>query len=247
MFSARLVIANLMIAVLFHLSSCRHNGQPTELSGRAQKRFWPVSVLKDSELSDDHPLMPYMHAARVRELPLSFFRDLIITNSHVVVKEGSWPTYKPGVLYGGTIYMPSSSTPSKWTRHEWASFYNELFHAWYGLAFSTLEKFAQIRDAVWTSERYNHYRKAHPGNPRLAQEEAWSETVSSVMMEVVPWDYNGQRFYCEMNDLKYALDKTVAPVSHSDRPGYTPEAESTYPSEFEYRNLMFLLMAVPFT
>lgn len=232
------------LLVSLTLWSC---GRPeTQLSSikNASERFWPVSYPSDAQLSQSHKLMPYMKAAATRELPLKFFRELISSDSSVVVVEGSWPSYRPGFLYGGTIYMPSAANPNAWTRGEWASFYNELFHAWYGLVFQKQEIYASTRSQVQTPERMNHYRKAHPSDPALAQEEAWSETVAAIMIELAPVNINNTWRYVEIEKMKYAIGRTVAPVSHSDRPGYTPEAEDTYPADWEYAILFRLLTMV---
>jgi hypothetical protein len=208
------------------------------------QRFWVVSTAADALLSQSHALMPYMRAAAQRELPLRFFRELIEVESSVTVVEGNWPSYRPGIFYGGTILMPSADHPGAWSRGEWASFYNELFHAWYGLIFLKADQYASMRKEVQTSERLNFYQRAHPANPALAQEEAWSETVASLMILLAPIKINNQWQYRGVDEFAYVIDKTVAPVSHSDRPGYTPQAEQTYPAAWEYKILFKLLTMV---
>jgi hypothetical protein len=221
------------------------SSQPAESSQTAPiQPFWPVSYPSDEFLDPVHALMPYMHAAAQRGLPLRFFRELIEFESSVTVVEGEWPSYRPGFFYGGTIYMPAAQKPGAWSRVQWASFYNELFHAWYGHVFQKQPRYAQTRALVQTPERLDFYRRAHPTDPSLAQEEAWSETVASVMSILVPTYYDGQWHYPVLSSFAYAIDKTVSSVSHSDRPGYTPQAEQTYPAEWEYRILFNLLTLV---
>lgn len=217
---------------------------PSYFSGASSERFWPVSQPEDSQLNQAHPLIRFMRAATARELPLTFFRELIKSNSAVTVIEGDWPTYQPGVFYGGTISMPSSNRPESWTAPEWSSFYNELFHAWYGLVFSQDPKYAKTRAEVWTKSRLERYVLAHPSDPKLALEEAWSETIASIMIQLAPLKINDVFKYPSLNSFSYCIGKTVAPVSHSDRPGYTPDAENTYPDEYEYAVLFQLLTAV---
>lgn len=236
-------LAKSLILFVF-LSSCGRDTSPSSVINSASERFWQVSYPSDTQLDSSHTLMPYMRAAASRELPLRFFRELIQAKSAVSVVEGSWPSYRPGYFYGGTIYMPSSATPDAWSRLEWSSFYNELFHAWYGLVFKKQDLFAATRAQVQTEERMAHYRKAHPSDPELAQEEAWSETVAAIMIELTPVKMNDKWKYPDIANMKYAVGRTVSPVSHSDRPGYTPAAEETYPAEWEYAILFKLLTMV---
>ena len=229
--------------VMLFGASC---GRPLEKANLSStnERFWPVSSGSDSQLDQSHSLMPYMKAAASRELPLRFFRELIQYNASVSIVEGSWPSYRPGYFYGGTIYMPSAANPTAWSRNEWSSFYNELFHAWYGLVFEKQSFYSTTRAEVHTPERMNHYRKAYPSNPALAQEEAWSETVATLIIEIAPVKIDDQWKYTTIDKMAYVIGRTVAPVSHSDRPGYTPEAENTYPADWEYAILFRLLTMV---
>lgn len=188
--------------------------------------------------------MRYMRAAAARELPLRFFRELIQADSAVTVTEGDWPTYQPGILYGGTISMPAAYKPEAWTNGEWSSFYNELFHAWYGLVFMKEQRYAGARADAWSQTRMARYRKAYPADPKLAQEEAWSETIASIMISLTPLKIEGKFRYPSLESFAYCIGRNVAPVSHSDRPGYTPEAENIYPDEPEYRQLFSFLTAV---
>jgi hypothetical protein len=234
---------SILIFIFSMFTSCGSPKGGSSLSNSTE-RFWPVSYPSDSQLNQSHTLIRYMKAAAARELPLRFFRDLIESNSSVSVIEGNWPSYRPGMFYGGTISMPSAANPSAWSRGEWSSLYNELFHAWYGLVFQKADRYAATRSQVHTQERRDHYRKAHPSDPGLAQEEAWSETVAAMMIELAPMKIEGQWKYATIDKMTYAIGRTVAPVSHSDRPGYTPAAEETYPAEWEYAILFRMLTMV---
>ena len=214
------------------------------LKDQSNQRFWTVLETGDSSLNQSHPLTRYMRAAAGRELPLRFFRELIKSNASVTVVEGEWPSYQPGILYGGTISMPSSSRPESWTGPEWSSFYNELFHAWFGLVFSKDATYGVARSKLLTQDRMDRYRKAYPSNPALAQEEAWSETVATIMIQLAPIKIDGQFKYAAYDSFVYQIGRTVAPVSHSDRPGYTPEAENIYPDTAEYQHLFEFLVSV---
>jgi hypothetical protein len=185
-----------------------------------------------------------MRAAAGRELPLRFFRELIRANASVTVVEGEWPSYQPGILYGGTISIPSSNRPESWTGPEWSSFYNELFHAWFGLVFTREAAYGNARSTLVTPDRMARYKKAYPANPALAQEEAWSETVATVMIQLAPIKIDGTFKYAAFDSFVYQIGRTVAPVSHSDRPGYTPEAETIYPDATEYQHLFGFLVGV---
>ena len=243
----RLPLAAIFFGLSFVISSCGRHSDASIASfddSQENQRFWPVSLPSDGQLNQGHKLMRYMRAATNRELPLNFFRDLVAADATVEVIEGDWPTYQPGVFYGGTISMPSAANPEAWTIGEWSSFYNELFHAWFGLVFSKDDRYASGRARIWTSERMNHYRKAYPSDPKLAQEEAWSETVASIMINLAPLRLGGATRYPAFETFVYSINRTVAPVSHSDRPGYTPEAESTYPAEWEYHDLFVYLTKV---
>lgn len=224
--------------------SCGRNITPAKLTAETPARFWPVSMPTDAQLNQSHTLMTYMAAATARELPLRYFRELIENNVAISVVEGDWPSYRPGYFYGGTIYMPSSANPTAWSRGEWSSFYNELFHAWYGHVFKKLAIYASTRSQVWTEERIRHYRRANPSDPALAQEEAWSETVATLIIQLTPVKINDQVKYPGLDKFGYDTARTVAPVSHSDRPGYTPEAETTYPANWEYAVLFRTLTMV---
>lgn len=218
----------------FLTSSCGHQVATSDLKQESQ-RFWMVSIPSDSQLNPNHPLMLYMKAAAARELPLRFFREIIENNAGVDVGEGSWPTYQPGMFSGGTIYMPSSANPSAWTRIQWSSFYNELFHAWFGNVFMKLSRYESTRNSIWTPERFEHYKIANPSDPKLAQEEAWSETVMTLMIDLSPVRTpEGTMKYPKFENFVYSIGRTVAAVSHSERPGYTPEAETTFPAPWEY-------------
>jgi hypothetical protein len=214
------------------------------LKDQSNQRFWQVTEPTDSSLNQAHALSRYMRAAAGRELPLRFFRELIKANASVTVVEGEWPSYQPGILYGGTISMPSSSRPESWTGPEWSSFYNELFHAWFGLIFTKDAAYGSARSKLLTQDRMDRYRKAYPSNPALAQEEAWSETVATIMIQLAPIKIDGQFKYGAYDSFVYQIGRTVAPVSHSDRPGYTPEAENIYPDAAEYQHLFEFLVSV---
>lgn len=231
------------LASAFILSGCGRDIS-SQLHGEDGGRFWRVSEPSDQNLNQSNDLMRYMRAAAARELPLRFFRELIKANSAVTVIEGDWPRYQPGILYGGTISIPSANKPESWTGAEWSSFYNELFHAWYGLIFTKDPSYAKDRSDTWTTERINRYRKAYPADPKLAQEEAWSETIASIMIQLAPLKLDGKFKYPNFSFFSYSIGRTVAPVSHSDRPGYTPEAENIYPDELEYRQIFIYLTSV---
>jgi hypothetical protein len=237
--------ALIFASLVFCVFACAQ--QPAESKIKEETtRFWLVSVPADSQLNQNHPLMTYMKAAAARELPLRFFRELIEENASVTVTEGSWPTYQPGYFSGGTIYMPSSASASSWTRMQWSSFYNELFHAWFGNIFTKLPRYQATRNLIWTAERFAHYSKANPSDPKLAQEEAWSETVMTLMIDLSPTRLpEGSINYPKLESFVYSIGRTVAPVSHSERPGYTPEAETTYPAPWEYDILFQILTMIP--
>ncbi len=229
--------------VLASLVGCGRT-ELSHLKGQLNQRFWTVDEPGDSSLNQSHPLRRYMQAAAGRELPLRFFRELIRANASVTVVEGEWPSYQPGILYGGTISIPSANRPESWTGPEWSSFYNELFHAWFGLVFNRESAYGSARSKLLTPDRMDRYRKAYPSNPALAQEEAWSETVATVMIQLAPIKIDGQFRYATYDSFVYQIGRTVAPVSHSDRPGYTPEAENIYPDTTEYQHLFEFLVSM---
>jgi hypothetical protein len=195
-------------------------------------------------------LEPYRVAASSKGLPTPFFDQLISANAWIDVKKTSGgPSYKPGFFTGGTIYHPAVGTPlSVWTASDWSNFYNELFHAWWGNIFMKEARFGAMRDRFPSNpDLLNKYRAANPRDPKLAMEEAWSETVASVLIIWYPrpyFDSDGRLLGYRSPDLvkmAYKVGHTVAPVSHSDRPGYTPAAENTYPDEYEYGALFQMM------
>lgn len=206
--------------------------------------WWSYDKEGDPRLSGRHALSKYFKAAKQKKLALNYFRDLIGTNAKIAIRHGDWPKYQPGIFSGGTIYHPAvGKSFDQWNRLDWSSFYNELFHAWWGSSFTKSSKYADARNALLTSERRQHYRRAHPRNPLLAQEEAYSETIATLMIYAYP-QYNPEgpeSRYFNLPFFVYQKNKTVAAVSHSDRPGFTPEAETTYPNIEEYR-VMFRLL-----
>lgn len=200
--------------------------------------FWPTQKPGDAQLSSSHSLFTHFQAAQAKQLPANYFRDLIAANAKIDIKYADWPSYKPGWFSGGTIYHPAAKTAlSAWTSMDWSSFYNELFHAWWGNVFTKSAKYQNQRSQLLTEERKSFYRQANPNNPLLAQEEGYSETISTLMVYMRPL-YNpampNQHGFMPLSEYKYNTGKTVSPVSHGDRPGFTPAAETTYLNPFEY-------------
>jgi hypothetical protein len=237
--SFKLFIAIFALHSVVSLVSCgRRSHQESELKDLSENPFWAVSKPGDERLVNGHSLSPYFAAAKAKSLPGNYFRDLIGENKSISLKYREWPAYQPGIFYGGTIYHPKIGAPfSEWKSLDWSSFYNELFHAWWGTIFTSSAKYAADRGALFTQERQTHYRRAHPTDPRLAQEEAYSETIATLAMYFYPTfapDFPSRIGFRSLADFGYNRGRTVAPVSHSDRPGFTPEAESTWPNEAEY-------------
>lgn len=176
-------------------------------------------------------LRPYFNESLSRNLPGTFFLDLFAADAWIEIKPTqSGPHYQPGYITGGTIYHDAVGTQlSDWKRNDFASFYNELFHAWWGNVFLRSATLAKERSQLLNDPNLKaKYRKANPSSPELAQEEAYSETVSFLIFQV----YRGS--ITDLEKLYYQPNVTVAPVSHSDRPGYTMEAESIFPDEREF-------------
>lgn len=186
-------------------------------------------------------------AAQAKHLPTKMVHELIDSGARVSIKSttGS-PHYQPGTFGGGTIYLPFASTPlSEWKNGEWSNFYNELFSAWWGNVFVKASMYASDRNILLNDAGLKaKYRRACPSDARLAQEEGYSETVAAVLTWAYPriqYDPStGETKYLDVdyNTLYYRKGVTVAAVGHSDRPGYTPEAENTYLDEREYDYLM---------
>ena len=204
-----------------------------------------ILLCSQQSLAEDYTeeLRPYFVESMNRGLPLRFFLDLFRANAWISVKpSNSGPYYQPGYFSGGTIYHGAVGTPlNKWTRLDFTSFYNELFHAWWGNVFMKEQRFASERAALLNdSKRTQKYTLAHPGNPRLAQEEAYSETVGYLILLAYPLtilDPETKQPYkkiANLEELYYRIEHTVAPVGHGDRPGFTEIAESTFPDEREY-------------
>lgn len=176
-------------------------------------------------------LRPYFGEAMKRSLPTPLFLDLFAVDAWIEVKStNTGPYYQPGYITGGTIYHDSAGTPvTEWKRADFSNFYNELFHAWWGNVFLKSEKYARERDELLNDSKLKaKYRRANPNSPDLAQEEAYSETVSFLIFSFY------QTSSSDFDKLYYQTGTTVAPVSHSDRPGYTLDAESIFPDEDEY-------------
>ncbi len=248
MSTARPIFALLAASLLTFLASCGKAPVSESLlaSDQAETPFWPTAKPGDGQLNQRHALYPYFSAAQAKLLPGNYFRELISSNSNVIVKYGDWPRYQPGFFSGGTIYHPAANKAlSTWGNLDWSSFYNELFHAWWGNVFMKATKYQSTRTQILTTERKEHYRQAHRTDPLLAQEEGYSETIASLMIMMYP-RYNpqfpSQRGYAPLSEYKYDTGKTVAAVSHGEQPGYDPAAEWTYMNEFEY-SVLFQIFA----
>ncbi len=194
-----------------------------------------------------HALSPHQAAAAAKGLPTKLIDEIITVNADVVVAYTSdGPHYVPGWMSGGTIYLPSANVPpSEWRRGDWSDFYNECFSAWWGNVFMRNNTYRAQRDALRGDTGLRaKYAAAHPRDPWLAQEEGYSETMASVITIAYPrLVYNEETGTYDPHpvpyeDLGYRIGWTVAAVGHSDRPGYTPAAEETYPDAGEYDSLM---------
>jgi hypothetical protein len=172
-----------------------------------------------------------------------FFNELIEQNSWISVKSTTGGAqYRKGIISGGTIYFPFASQPVASLRTtEFSNFYNELFHAWWDQMFLKEDKYKEERNKLLKNkELENKYRRAHPRDPHRAQEEAYSETVATLIiyargtMRQDPSTGQLIRVPPDLSKLYYNKLKTVSPVSHSDVPGFTSEAENIYPDQEEY-------------
>jgi hypothetical protein len=193
---------------------------------------------------------PIRAAATQKFLTVKILDELIAADADIAIKPTTGgPRYQPGVFWGGTIYLPFADKPAtQWTAVDWASFYNEAFHAWWGNVYVKSDAYKAQRTALFADAALRaKYKLAHPGDPRLAMEEGYSETTASTIMMSYPrirqdpdtgaWGYEPTPF----EKLYYDRGRTVSAVSHSDRPGYTPAAEDTYPDEAEFDRLMVWL------
>jgi hypothetical protein len=207
--------------------------------------FLPILLIASLNASA-HVFSPIIQAAKLKGLPTKILNEMVQYNSNIAIKKTSGgASYKPGFFSGGTIYLPFSvTTPRNWKAIDWTLFYNEAFHAWWGTVFTkqnkySNEKYRLVNDSALKAK----YRRAHPKNPILAMEEGYSETLASVILMAYPrlkLDSNGKLvpYSPDFETLYYKKGKTVAPVSHSDRPGFTPAAENTYLNHEEYSMLM---------
>jgi hypothetical protein len=229
----------ILVPAFLLLVSCgsQENSRISSTEGIVEQPFWQIDKPGDNALRAGHVLSSYFVAAQEKKLPTNYFRDIIAARGNVRVRYGEWPSFQPS-SGGGTISHPKVGQPfSEWRSLDWSSFYNELYHAWWASVFTRSANYAADRTALLTNERKVHYRRAHPSDPLLAQEEAYSETIATLMVYLYP-RYNPQSAsgvgYGELTDYPYNQNRTVSPVSHSDRPGYTPEAETTFPNPAEY-------------
>jgi len=247
---AKVCVRQWMMAVaVCALSACGVQSESSELQSSAndeivEQPFYEVNKPSDPQLNSGHTLYRYFQAAQAKKLPANFFREIIAANGSISVRYGDWPRFQPSGA-GGTISHPAVGKAfTEWKNGDWSSFYNELFHAWWASVFTRASSYATIRSQLLTSERRSHYARAHPSNPLLAQEEAYSETIMSLMTYMYP-SYHpnlpNNTGYRTLDLFPYDTGKTVSPVSHSESPGYTPEAENIYPNQFEY-SVIFKIM-----
>jgi hypothetical protein len=159
------MLKNLVVAAFalsLGLAGCGHAelGVSDLKSDQTEAPFWPTAKPGDDQLNTAHALYRYFSASRAKQLPANYFRELIGANSDVVVKYADWPRYQPGWFSGGTIYHPAFNKPLEtWGSSDWSTFYNELFHAWWGNVFMKASKYATIRGQLLTAERDAHYRR----------------------------------------------------------------------------------------
>jgi hypothetical protein len=235
-----------LLSLLIGAGCSRSGSVGGNLNARVEKRFWPVRQPDDNTLSQNHPLSPFMRAAADREFPLTPFRDLIRSAARIEIMESDIYQYIPSNS-GGTIYTPAITNLSQWSRSEWASFYGLLFRAWFENVAPADSRYRKIYQAFHSPERATHYQRANQRLPWLAQEDAFADTISCILYVMSPLNSGSRLTYPEITDLDFEIDRTVAPVSRSGNPGYSPEADTTYPSESEYRALFFLLTSVALT
>jgi len=166
------------------------------------------------------------NAAKVRGLPMRFFREISAWNGwdRVTIGTSDAARYYP---WSNRIELPESQTakpPTHWGVIDWANFYNELFHAWWDNVFLPGEIYKPTRARLAILRK--RYAIACPDDPALAQEEAFSETTSALVLYLankVP-----------LSDLAYDTSRTVGAVGHGERPGFSATADETYLSEEEY-------------
>ena len=224
------------------MSSLNGTSSYTDLEAQP---FWP-DLSHSASLSTRHPLYLYSEAARARKLPLRFFIDLIESKANVkVVHHSGLPSFRKYPFLPMRIYMNLNNTElDRWTNGKWANFYNELFHAWWDNNFLKDSKYAFYRKKLLRNEYLPRYREAHPREPRLAQEEGYSETIAAIVLLMGP-QYNpnlpSKYGYIPHARFYYRKGYTVNAVDHEDRPGYRREATKTYLNHKEYRVLFWLL------
>ena len=81
-------------------------------------------------------------------------------------------------------------------------------------------------------------------------EEGYSETVATLIISAYPRiKLNDEGEYVsyspDYSTLYYYKGKTIAPVGHSESPGYTKAAEKTYLNEDEFSDLMVWIFDRP--
>ncbi len=182
-----------------------------------------------------HSLSSLSIEVKRKGLPAVFFKDIQqFRHWHTLrIQPGQHDSYLP---WSKSIILNESQfyrTASEWASRDWADFYNELFHAWWDLIFSREPIHRDLYQSLTTTYR-EKYRRAHPSNPILAQEEAYSETVSAISLLIAG--------SVSVNRLYYRLNFTVEPVGHSENPGFTELAEEIYPDSSEYTHIFFWLV-----
>ncbi len=215
-----------------------------EPSKKAQHKGFDFNLEKKLRaVPSGQELESFYQEAKKRGFPTLFFDELKARNAWIVVKNTSGGAqYRRGMISGGTIYVPSAEKElEKWTSVDFSNFYNELFHAWWDKVFLVDKKYESERQKLFGDKnREEKYNRAFPGDPRRAQEEAYSETVATLMIYIAGRRYvdpKTQRVKekpLDLNQLYYRTDFSVSPVSHSDVPGYTEASENIYPDEEEY-------------
>jgi hypothetical protein len=132
------------------------------------------------------------------------------------------------------MYLPSKRFErkvSEWTGTIWADFYNELFHAWWNEVFlreSFYARTAELINCFLPRYRVGNWLMAH-----IAQEEAYSETISSVIL-LLANKVSFERLY-------YQKEWTVVPVDHGESGGwfgFSKAQQNIYPSPQEYDILL---------
>jgi RHS repeat-associated protein len=178
-----------------------------------------------------HPLTKYRIAANAKGLPTNLIDEIIAHDptGTVSVTGGGGPRYFP---FWNEIQLPDASFRrplNRWTSIDWANMYNEMFHAWWDV-------YGENHPEIWAP--YTAHFEGLDGPALVAQEEAYSETVSATINVFISMKPGDLRPY-------WPSHWTLEPTGHEETFGSNASDPQYTPTDVEFHELIVPLLFGP--